>query len=201
MKTALYILRHPIDGFWQMKYEKTGRTAHGVILLALTVLAVVFNRQTRAFVFNNQYNVPLDLFKEISLVLLPVLLFCIANWAVTTLLDGKGTMQDIFLVACYSLVPLILFLVATPLLSHLLSLNELAYLQLLDGVGYAWMGLMLFIGVQQVHEYTFGKMFITLLLTVISAGILIFIALLFFSLLQELGSFAYSIYREISLRI
>ena len=90
MKTALYILRHPIDGFWQMKYEKTGRMAHGVILLALTVLAVIFNRQTRAFVFNNQYNVPLDLFKEISLALLPVLLFCIANWAVTTLLDGKG---------------------------------------------------------------------------------------------------------------
>ena len=110
-------------------------------------------------------------------------------------------MKDIFLVTCYSLLPLILFWLGTPLISHLLSLNDAAYLHLLDAFGYLWMGLMVFIGIQQVHEYSFGRMFSTLLLTLVSALIVVFIALLFFSLLQELYAFLYSIYRELSLRL
>ncbi len=201
MKTAWYILRHPVEGFWRMKYESLGRLSHGLVLLALAVLAEIFNRQARAFIFNDQYNVPLSLAKEIGLVLLPVGLFCLANWVITTLMDGKGTMKDIFLVTCYSLLPLILFWLGTPLISHLLSLNDAAYLHLLDAFGYLWMGLMVFIGIQQVHEYSFGRMFSTLLLTLVSALIVVFIALLFFFLLQELYAFLYSIYRELSLRL
>ena len=60
---------------------------------------------------------------------------------------------------------------------------------------------MLLLGIQEIHEYSKGKMVSTLLLTVIGAAIIVFVALLFFSLLQELGSFVYSIYREFSLRL
>ena len=60
---------------------------------------------------------------------------------------------------------------------------------------------MIFVGIKTIHEYSIGKMFATLFLTAAAAAIIIFICLLFFSLLQELGSFVYSIYREISLRI
>ena len=98
MKQALNILRHPIDGVWDMKREQTGRYRDGFILILLTILAVIFNRQMRAFVFNNQYNVPLEIIKEVAIVVLPVFLFVLANYAVTTLLDGKGTFKEIFLV-------------------------------------------------------------------------------------------------------
>ena len=89
----------------------------------------------------------------------------------------------------------------SPLLSNRLSLNDAAYLMIFDAVGYVWSGLMIFIGIKVIHEYSMSKMIATLFLTAAAAAIIIFICLLFFSLLQELGSFAYSIYREISLRI
>ena len=201
MKQALHILRHPIYGVWDMKREKTGRYRDGFILLLLTIAAVIFNRQMRAFVFNPYYNVPLNIIKEIALVVIPVVLFSLANWSVTTLAEGKGGFKDIFLVTCYSLMPLIIFQTATPIISHLMTLNELVYLQLLDAVGYGWMLLMLMLGIQEIHEYSVGKMIKTTILTIFGAAIIVFIALLFFSLLQELGSFVYSVYREFSLRI
>ena len=201
MKQALHILRHPIYGVFDMKREKTGRYRDGFILILLTIAAVIFNRQMRAFVFNPYYNVPLNIIKEIALVVIPVVLFSLANWSVTTLAEGKGSFKDIFLVTCYSLMPLIIFQTVTPIISHLMTLNELAYLQMIDAVGYGWMLLMLVLGIQEIHEYSMGKMIKTTILTIIGAAIIVFIALLFFSLLQELGSFIYSVYREFSLRI
>lgn len=201
MKQALYILRHPVYGVWDMKRLKTGRYRDGFLLILLTIVATTFNRQVRAFVFNPYYNVPLDIVKQVALVVLPVVLFTLANWSITTLTEGKGGFKDIFMVTCYSLMPLIIFQFVTPLLSHLMTLDQQVYLTIIDLVGYAWTGLMLLLGIQEIHEYSKGKMVSTLLLTVIGAAIIVFVALLFFSLLQELGSFVYSIYREFSLRL
>lgn len=201
MKQALYILKHPIYGPWEMKRKKTGRYRDGFILILLAIVAVTFNRQMRAFVFNNAYNVPLDILRQIAVVVLPLVLFTVSNWAVTTLAEGKGSFKDVFMVTCYALIPLIIFQFITPVISHVMTLNELMYLQIIDGVGYGWMLLMLLLGIQEIHEYSLGKMVSTLFLTVIGAAIMVFVALLFFSLLQELGSFVYSIYREFSLRL
>ena len=201
MKQALYILRHPIYGVWEMKRKKTGRYRDGLILILLAIGAVTFNRQMRAFVFNYSYNVPLDMLKQVAIVVLPVMLFTLANYSITTLTEGKGSFKDIFMVTCYSLMPLIIFQVVTPILTHVMSLNELTYLTIIDFTGYAWTGLMLLLCIQEIHEYSLKKMFSTIVLTVIGAAIIIFVALLFFSLLQELGSFIYSLYREFSLRL
>lgn len=201
MKQALYILRHPIYGVWDMKREKTGRYRDGLILIILAIAAVTFNRQMRAFIFNNAYNVPLDMTKQIAIVVLPVMLFTLSNYSITTLTEGKGSFKDIFMVTCYSLMPLIIFQVISPILTHVMSLNETTYLALIDIAGYGWTALMLLLGIQEIHEYSARKMVSTLVLTVIGAAIIIFVVLLFFSLLQELGSFVYSLYREFSLRL
>lgn len=201
MKQALYILRHPVYGVWDMKRLKTGRYRDGFILILLAIAAVTFNRQMRAFVFNDFYNVPLDILQQVAIVVLPVMLFTLANWSITTLADGKGGFKDIFMVTCYSLMPLIIFQTVAPIISHFMTLNELVYLQIIDGVGFGWMALMLILGIQEIHEYSGGKMISTTVLTAIGAAIIVFIVLLFFSLLQELGSFVYSIYREFSLRL
>ena len=200
MKFAFYILRHPLDGFWDMKHEKRASLRTGLILIALALASIVFNRQTRGFIFNANYNVPLDILYQVQILVLPILLFCISNWAVTTLMDGKGTFFDIFMVICYSLLPMILFNFISPLISNVLSLKDMAYLTIFDMTGFAWTLLLIFLGILVVHEYNFGRMIFTLALTAASAAIIVFICLLFFSLLQELGSFLYTIYRELALR-
>ena len=201
MRFLLYLLRHPADGFWEIKHENKGKLRVALGILLAVLLSEILKRQTTGFIFNDNYNVPLDIFFQIRLLILPVFLFCISNWALTTLMDGKGTFSEIFIVLCYSFLPMIFFNVLYSLLSIVFSLSDFAYLALINALGIGWTCLMLFIGIQVIHEYSFGKMLLTTLLTVLSAAVVIFICLLFFSLLQEMGNFIYSIYREISLRI
>lgn len=201
LRYALTVLRHPIDEFWEMKRLQKGSTSTAVLLVVFLFLAILFDRQARSFMHNTQYNTPLDVFYELRVMLIPMVLFVLANWSVTTLMDGKGTIRDIFWVLAYSLQPLILMRVAVALISYVLSLNDSAYLKILIVLGWIWFGMMVYIGIMQVHEYSFGKTFITLLLTAVAAVIITFICLLFFSLIQELVGFGYSIYRELFLRI
>lgn len=199
--TALYMLRHPFDGFWEMKYAGRGNLGVAIGLMVLYFVSILVDLQARSFMFNDHYNTALDLLYQLRMFLLPVALFLVANWSVTTLMDGKGTFRDIFMMLGYSFQPLILFQVLSTLLTHLLSLNELAYLVIFEGIGAAWFCIMAFIGMMEIHEYTFSKAVVTLFLTAAAAVIVAFICLLFFSLIQEIAGFVYSIYREITMRL
>ena len=201
IRTALYILRHPMDGFWEMKYDGRGSLGCALVIMALYFVAVVVDLQARSFMFNDHYNTTLDMLYQLRVFLLPVVLFWVANWSITTLMDGKGSFRDIVMMLGYSFQPLIIFQLVSTLLTHLLSLNELAYLTIFEGVGAVWFCIMVFIGMMEIHEYTFHKAIVTLLLTAVSALVVAFICLLFFSLIQEIAGFIYSIYREITLRM
>lgn len=198
---ALTVLRHPIDEFWEMKRGQKGNVFVASLMVVFLFLATIFDRQARSFVHNMHYNTPLDVFYELRMLLIPGILFIVANWSITTLMNGKGTAKDIFLATGYSLQPLILMRMVVPLLSYVLSLNDSAYLKIVEIMGWVWFGLMLYIAISQIHEYSLGKTFLTLILTVVAAIIIVLICLLFFSLIQELAGFVYSIYREMFLRI
>lgn len=198
---ALRVLLHPIDSFWEMKFENKGRLLPAIGLMVLFFLVTLFDRQVRAFPFNEAYNTPLDLMYQLQVVLIPVVLFCLGNWTITTLMDGKGKLRDIFMVMAYAFVPVILIRVPTAILSNMLTLEESAYLMIIDYAAIAWAGIILFVGIMTVHQYSFMKTVATLVLTVCSALIIVFVCLLLFSLLQELIGFVYSVYREMTLRM
>ncbi len=201
LRYALTVLRHPIDEFWEMKRVQKGNVFVALLLVVLLFLATLFDRQARSFMHNMQYNTPLDVFYELRMLLIPGILFIVANWSVTTLMNGKGTAKDIFMAVCYSLQPLIIMHIVVPLLSYALSLDDSAYLMIVEILGWLWFGIMLYIAIFQIHEYTFGKTFLTLIITAVAAVIIVLICLLFFSLIQELAGFIYSIYREMFLRL
>jgi len=198
---AFYIMRHPSDGFWDMKYCKKGSLLCSLLIMASFIVVSIIDTIARSFMFNDHYNTPLDIPYQLRIILIPILIFCIANWSVTTLMDGKGTFLDIVMMLGYSFLPLVIFKFLSMQLTHLISLNELVYLKMFEMVGTGWFCILVFIGMLKIHEYSFSKGFATLILTAISSVIIIFICLLFFSLIQEIAGFIYSIYREISLRI
>ncbi|MBQ8684097.1 MAG: DUF1282 family protein [Clostridia bacterium] len=201
LKGALYILRHPIDGFWEMRFREKGSLGMALLLMVVYFVVIIIDIQARSFMFNDNYNTSLDLFYQLRVFLMPVALAVIANWSITTLMNGKGRLRDIIMVLGYSFQPLIIFTVASTLLTHVLSLNEMAYLAIFEGIGIAWFCLMVFIGLMEVHEYNAVQNTGVLILTVLSALVVAFICLLFFSLIQEITGFVYSIYREFTLRI
>ena len=126
---------------------------------------------------------------------------CAANWSVTTLLDGEGTFKDIVMVFGYSCLPITLIQIPAALLSNIASFSESVYIYILNVGAMVWFLFLLFFGIMTVHQYSLGKMFLTTLLTVAAAAVLIFVYLLFFSLITQMGTFIATIYKEIAFRL
>jgi hypothetical protein len=199
--TPFYVLLHPFQGFWDLKYENRGKMRVGLSMLLLLTVATILVRQYAGFVVN--FNDPYDLnsISELQYIILPFFLWCVANWSLTTLMDGEGKFKDIVMATGYALLPLVLMRFGNVFLSNIITLREAAFYYMVDYLSVLWFVWLMFIGTMTVHQYTVLKTLFTMLLTLFVMGIIMFLGLLFFSLLQEMIGFMVSIFSEISYRI
>lgn len=200
IKYLLHVANHPFDGFWDLKYENKGKLRIAVFMVFIVTVTMILKRQYAGYVVNYNYPLSLNSINELKYIVLPFLLWCIANWSLTTLMDGEGKFMEIVIATCYAMLPLVLVNIPNILLSNVITLREASFFYLLDSFALLWFLWLLFIGTMTVHQYTVTKTITTMLLTLVVMGIIIFLGLLFFNLIQQVISFIYTIYQELSLR-
>jgi hypothetical protein len=201
LKFGLYTCRRPLDGFWDLIHEKRGSMAAAHTFLILTVLVqIVYLTQTN-FLF---ITINMETFNALMVVgnmVLPVLLFALANWCLTTLFDGKGKISDIYMGYCYALVPrTIIRLILIPL-SHMLTFEEMMMLGLLWQIGNIWNTFLILCAMKQIHDYSFPKAVLTTVLSLVAIGIMIFIFLMFFAVVSDGVAYFYSLGQEFLFRM
>lgn len=201
LRYSLYLIFHPFDGFWDLKHEKKGNLKTAMLIVAMVIVTFILRRQLTGFILNENKLRELNIIVEILSVVLPFFLWCVANWCLTTLMDGEGSFKDIVITSAYALVPLVLINIPLIIFSNVITLEEAAFYTFFDILSLAWTLLLLFLGTSVVHQYSLLKTFLTSICIVIGMGLIIFIALLFSSLLQQMYSFVYTIYKEIALRL
>ncbi len=197
---AFHLMMHPFDGFWDLKHEKRGSVRGAITFLVIAVLAFFYNSIGTAYLFNPQGGYS-SIFTQVLSLVVPILLWCISNWCLTTLFEGEGSFKDIFIATCYSLVPIPLLLIPTTLLTNIFTLNEKQIITLLTTLMWVWVGLLLFFGTMVTHDYSLGKNFIIALSSIVGMAFIMFIALLFSSLIQKMVGMVTSIVVEISYRL
>ncbi|MBW7454700.1 YIP1 family protein [Paenibacillus sepulcri] len=201
IQNPFYTMIHPFNGFWEMKYEHKGRIKVALGIVVLLVIATIVRRQYSGFVVNFNNPEQLSSLDELKFIVLPFLLWCVANWSLTTLMDGEGKFKEIVMATAYSLLPLVIIYTPQTLYSNMITSGESAFYYLLDALAIIWFIWLLFTGTMTVHQYSAGKTVVTMLLTLVVIGIIIFLGVLFFSMLQQMISFAASVYKEISFRL
>lgn len=200
IKFPLYILSHPLKGFEEFKRYKKGKMSVALIFLVLTIFVNILKFQYDGFLVNNNNIKDLNSIAQIAYVLGAVAVVTVANWSVTTLFDGKGTIKEIFMMICYCLYPFIWSNAIGILLSNILNQDEMAVYTLVIALGIVLLCYMFFFGIISIHEYGLLKCIGTIFFTIVAALIVIFACLLFFDLFQRMFGFAYTIYQEITLR-
>lgn len=196
-----YTVYHPFDGFFEVKYRKRGSAAVAAVIMALYGVMQCVSYQYTGFVMN--YNAIFRM-NSISIFISAIsvlLLFTVSNWTITTLFNGKGNMRDIFIVVCYSLVPMLVMNEVTVFVSNFVILEEVIILRSVQTIGIAWFLFLLLAGLCVIHEYSMATNLKTLLVTAVAAVIIIFLGILFFTLLERMYNFIYSILQEIIRRI
>ena len=109
-------------------------------------------------------------------------------------------MQDIVIAMGYALFPIILIRLPLVLMSHMITANEGSFYYVFGVISYLWAGLLVFLGTMITHQYSVKKTIFTCIITIVGMGILLFIGLLFFSVIQQMLTFVLTIYKEIRFR-
>ena len=201
LRYSLHVITHPFDGFWDLIHEKRGTLAAAHTFLLLFLIVRVLKLMLTNFQFINAPIQYMNVFSEMASLLLPFLILCLANWAMTTLFDGKGRFKDIYMAMCYALVPYILIQLPMVIISNGLTFEEGSIFTIMLSVSVIWCVFLVFIGLMQVHDYGPGKTLVFLIVTVVGGLIIIFLALVFFSLLGDAVSYFISLYREVVYRL
>ena len=201
LRYAMYVITHPFDGFWDLIHEKKGSIAAANTFLILFLIIRVLKLIATNFQFISAPIQHINVFEEMGSLLLPFLVLCVANWAMTTLFEGKGRFKDIYMGMCYALVPYILIQLPMILVSNMLTYEEGSFYSVLLAFSVIWCVFLVFVGLMEIHDYGPGKTFIFLIVTVVGACVILFLMLVFFSLLSDALAFFVSFYREIVFRL
>jgi hypothetical protein len=201
IKHPLYTLVHPFAGFSDLKFENKGRMKTAVVILILLILAAILQRQYAGFVVNFNNPRELNSMDELQFIVLPFVLWCVSNWSVTTLMDGEGKFTEIVMATAYSLLPMVIIYFPMTWLSNYMTLEESAFYHFFNMSAKIWFLWLLFIGTMTIHQYSVRKTLVTMGLTLVAMGIIIFLGLLFFSLAQQVIAFVYTITRELQFRV
>ncbi len=198
---AFHLIFHPFDGFWDLKHEKRGSIRSGFLILLVTVLSFFYQTVGTGYIFAGNEISTDSLFLTLASVLVPVFLWIIANWCLTTLFEGEGTFADVFTATCYALTPLPLVIIPATLASNVLVAEEGSLVSMLTTIGFIWAGLLLFFGMMTTHGYSFSKNILTVLGTIVGMIFIMFVAVLFTTLLSKMFTFVYGIIDEIQYRL
>ena len=197
---AFHLWLHPFDGFWDLKHEQRGSVRAGSTIMGITILAFFYQAVGQGYTFNPRENYSTIIVQILSITV-PVMLWCVGNWCLTTLFDGEGSFKDIYVATTYSLAPLPLLIIISTILTNVMTVGEGSMVNLLVTLGYIWVAFLLFFGTLVTHDYSLSKNILTVVGTIAAMVVIMFVAILFSNLVVKMVTFVSAIISEIGNRL
>lgn len=194
------LLIHPLATFSDMKYENKASLPLANLLVGLFFLQQLLQGLFTGYLFNPIEAAHVRIWTVLAQSVGVVLLWTVCNWATSTLIDGEGTMRDIWIATAYALMPWILLGSVGIILSNILSLDESMLYSTLEAIGTGWSLLLVFLGMMTVHQYTVKKTVASVVFALLTILAVCFLLLLFFSIAQQIIGFTSSIVQELAYR-
>lgn len=196
LKLAFQTLTHPAYAFEEIKEKNSGSVLYSLVILSVFYVTAVMQVICGGFIFTNYdpgtFNSLWTFVQSAGIVIL----FTVSNWLICSLMDGKGSFKEIFVVVCYSLVPIIVYRILWIFLSHILLPSESGFMNIMFAVAIIYTALLLITGMLKIHDFTMGKLFGTSILSVIGMAAILFFLILIGILLQQFGGFIVTLFVE-----
>ncbi|WP_059172401.1 YIP1 family protein [Bacillus sp. FJAT-27445] len=193
--------RHPIDSFYDLKRNGHASVLSATILYCVLFIEFLVSRFQTGFIFRSGISEEVSLGAEVAKVLLPLLLFIIINYMVSTINDGEGRFKDVYIGTIYSLAPYLVFILPIVLISNVLTLNEAFVYIFSTRIVYAWCLVILVIMIKEIHNYSFTETVRNIFVTLFGMGIMVLVIFIIFVLADQVYDFVYSVIKEVVLRV
>lgn len=196
----LHLITHPIAGWEDFKHDKKGKMWVAIFYLVMMIVTLIIVQTCSGFLVNKNNPKDFDLILTISLIIFPVIVGTVANWCMTTLFDGKGNMKEIFMVICYSFFPYVWLALIGTVVSNFIIQDEAVYVTVLNTIGIVFVCYMMFMGLMVIHEFGLFRNVIMVLFTIVAIAIILFIMMLFLTLIQQVTGWISAIINELKMR-
>ena len=201
LRYSLRVMVRPFHGFGELKYEGMRSTGAALILMLLAGIAYFVRMLYSGVAFSGFNPFDFNLLRALVNLALPFALFVVGNWAVSTVLDGEGSMPEIYCAVCYSLVPYILAIFLATGLTYIFTLEEAFIISAIETAGLLWSAFMIFAGLMTMHQYTPKQTVGVIIVTFIFMGLAIFAMILLSGIWDKLFGYLTSLISELKLRM
>ena len=194
-------IKQPADSFYYIKKGYRGSLLFAGLIFAWVVIVRVLTLFLTGFIFS-PYPSSAYIWVENEVVITVVLIFIwnAANYLVSTISDGEGRVRDVVIGSAYSLFPYVLFALPIAIISRVLTLNEIFIYSFSLNIMWFWMGMMLFIMVKEVHNYSFTETVRNVLVTIFTMALFVLTGYILYVLFTQLFEFVTAIIQEAGLR-
>ena len=201
LKFAFYCLTHPLDGFWDIIREKKGTYAAANTILILTIVVRLMRLRYTSFLFLRVYWEEVNVLLYVASIIFPLALWVVGNWALTTLFDGKGRLGDVYMATCYCLLPYPLIQLPVTIASNFVTIEEGQFISVLGVVSLVYCGILIVAAMGQIHDFSAGKNILFTIASLFAMLVIIFILMIFFSMISQGVAYFISIGKELMFRM
>ena len=199
-KRILKVMGAPSSELWEMKYYKTWPILPTVVILLAWYASEVLTAFGTDFKFNYRNLTEVNILYTLGATVGLFLLFTVVNWAVTTLMDGKGKLREIFCAASYALILWVIARFVCVGLSHFVIMEEGTFMTIIEAFAILYSVLLFMAAMMTIHDYTLLKAIVAVGLTAAGIVFVLFLLVLFFGLMQQVTLFGQTVYMELQLR-
>lgn len=198
-KDILYALktpRHPMDCYYEIRRYRQGSVLSAAVIYLLFFVDFMAYKTVKGFIYQTVKVENMDIGSLVLGFFALLGLFVACNYLVTSINDGDGTFKQIFMIPANGLMPAMIALFAVTCVSYVLTYNEAFLLTLVLLIGIVWSVITIFIGLQTVHDYTFGETVKSIVLTVVFMVIAAVIGIIISIMWNNLYTFLTSVGKE-----
>ena len=191
------VMRHPVDSFEDLKHGHKGSLFATIILYIAIFITFIFFNTSKGFIYQYTLIEDIDLTALVLGFLSVTLLFVICNYLDTSINDGIGKIRQIFMMFVYALGPLFIALLLVTLLSHILTYNEVFFLDFIMTFGMIWTFILIFLGITEIHEYSGKQALRSIFMSLLFAVIIVVVLIIIITMWQQLYLFLDALIKEL----
>ena len=194
-------IRHPLNGFYEIKKANAMSVKSATIWYVWLFILTILSHYFTGFVFNPGDVERLTLVNMLTETLVPVLLFVIANYLISSITNGSGKLKDVYIGTICSLAPVLLFMPIVIILSNFIVETESFFYTVPKMFLWGWSFVLMYFMVKDIEELQIGENNKNIILTILSMLLFVAFAFLMYILSKQFIDFILKIIREVISRV
>lgn len=201
LRLVAVTLFHPIVGFNYMKKDRSKfNWKPVVIILALLAFTKIFSLYFTHYPLAGQKIQNVNIFVECAVIIVPLLSWVIASYAITTIMSGEVKLTECLMACCYSMIPYIIITIPLTVATNIMSNGDVTIYNFFNSIAWGMILIYMVVNLKVMNNYTVAKTALVILLSLFTMVILWATVFLFYALSMRFVSFVSEVITEIQFR-